>query len=49
MVLAICGGNLFRNETKDGKNDLSYALTRSNMKFTKSPQRARRGHIGVWV
>ena len=31
IVLAICGGNLFHNETVDGKNDPSYTLTRPNI------------------
>ena len=30
IVLAICGGNLFHNETVDEKNDPSYALTQPN-------------------
>ena len=35
IVLAICGGNLFHNETLDGKNDLSYTLTQPNIGFKR--------------
>ena len=31
IVLAICGGNLFHNETVVGKNGPSYTLTRPNI------------------
>ena len=34
IVLAICGGNLFHNETVDGKNNLSYTLTQRNIGLT---------------
>ena len=31
IVLAICGSNLFQNETVNGKNDPSYTLTQPNI------------------
>ena len=31
IVLAICGGNLFHNETVDEKSNPSYALTQPNI------------------